>query len=594
MFASKNKKWMSFFSLVIAIGFLLPACATPTPEVIKETVVVEKVVKETQIVKETVKETVIVEGTPQVVEKEVTKIVEVEKMVTPTPEPTKVVSTEPVYGGIFRAAMAAVAPTLDSMSTVSGASYIWTMPIFEHLVDFAEDYSITPMLAESWEMSEDGKTYTFYLRKGRKFHNGKEMTSEDVIASLDRYMEVSARRAQFDILESYEAPDAYTVVMHLSSPSAAWLGTLATPASDIAIFPKEIIEGKGKGELEPEDLIGTGPYQVVEYKPDQILRLKRFEDYEPLPGERNGLGGSKVPYFDEVHFLFVPEAGTRVAGLEVGDYDWIESPPDSEFDRFTNDPNIDIHITKPASGGYVLFNHVEEFSSDVKFRQAVLAALDMEAIGMAAKNGRRDLFDLNECIWPQGTTWYFEDEFSKAQYNQKDLEKAKQLLEEAGYNGEEIVLATTRDYEVMYKQIMSVADQLKKKLDMNVKVELYDWPGNLAKWAEETGWHISVTTNTTLELLNPNASSGYWGSQGTHPVRVHYSNPEMDAAFEVLDKAATQEDRKEALKEVQRLFWEDLPNIKTIELYTVSASRSDIQGFKGWYRPRFFGVWRQQ
>jgi peptide/nickel transport system substrate-binding protein len=589
MSASKTGKWMSLFSLIVAVALLVAGCGpTPAPEVV-EKVVTQEVEK---VVTQVVQETVIVEGTPEVVERVVTEVVE--KVVTPTPEPEESVSTEPVYGGVFKAAMAALPPSMDSMSTVAGATMIWTTPMFEHLVDFGEDYSIVPMLAESWDLSEDGKTYTFTLRQGRMFHNGKEMTCEDVLASFERYLAVSARAAQFEILDSYECLDDYTFVTTLTTPSAAWLGTMATPASDLAVFPKEIIEGKAAGELAPEDLIGTGPYKLKEFQPDQYLYVERFEDYEPLPGERDGLGGAKYAYFDEIQFIFVPEPGARVAGLEVGDYDWIEEPPESEFDRFQADPNIEVHITKPSFGGYLLFNHANDFSGDVTFRQAVLAALDMEALGMAAKSGHRELFDLNECIWPQQTTWYFEDDYSMSQYNQNNPEKAKELLAEAGYNGEEIVLVATRDYEYMYKQIMSLADQLKDKAEMNVKVELYDWPGTLAKWAEESGWHIGVTGNTTLELLNPNAASGYWGSAGTHPVRVHYSNPDMDEAFRVLDSAPTQDERKEALRPIQHIFWEDLPNIKTVEFYKVEATGADIKGHVGWYRPRFHGVWRQQ
>jgi peptide/nickel transport system substrate-binding protein len=597
MFFSKGKTWMSVFSLLLVLTLLLSACATPTPEVIEKVVekVVTQIVKETQVVKETVKETVIVEGTPQVVEKEVTKVVEVEveKVVTPTPEPVAEKCTEPAFGGVFKAALGSSPPSLDTMATVAAATTYISLHTHEKLVEFGEDYSVIPGLAESWDMSDDGKTYTFYLREGVKFHNGKEMTSEDVIASLERYLEVSARRAQFDLLESWEAPDDYTVVMQLSSPSAGWLGTLATPASDLSIWPKEIIEGKPKGEINPEDVVGTGPYQLVEVLPDQLYRMTRFEDYEPLPGERDGLGGAKIPYFDEVHLLIVPETGARMAGLETGEYDWVGTPPGTDLPRLDANPETQVFVTKPASGGYVLFNHADPLSGNLKFREAVLAVLDMEAVGMAMADGNRDLFDLNYSIWPPQTVWYTEDDYAQSRYNQNDPETAKQLLEEAGYAGEEVILVGTRTSPALFKQVMAVADQLQNKLDMNVRVEMYDWPGTISKWAEETGWHIGSTTNITLQLLNPNAASGYWGSWGTHPVRVHYSNPEFDAAFEALDRTATFEERKEQLKEIQRLFYEDLPNIKTVEIYSTSAGRSDICNYKGWYRLRFFGVWRQ-
>ena len=564
---------------------VITACGAVAPQTITviETVVVEKEVEgETITIVETVE-----------VEKEV--------VVTATPAPEEEVaetegemSTEPVFGGVFRVGYNAVPPTLDSQSTSAGATSVITAQIMETLVAFGEDYSIVPMLADSWDISEDGTTYTFHLREGLKFHNGKELTAEDVIASMDRFLEVTARGGQFDIMESYEATDDYTVVMQLSSPSAAFLGTVASPSSDLVIFPKEVIEGKGKGEVGAEDLIGTGPYKLAEFIPDQMAVLERFEDYQPLDMERSGLGGGKIAYFDTIEVHFVPEAGARVAGLEVGDYDWIAAPPPTELGRLRTEPNIQIEIVKPQAGIYALFNHANEWSGDVKFRQAILAAMDMEKLGMASEGGQRELFDLNESIWPPQTTWYWEDDFAKEQYNQKNLEKAQQLLEEIGYDGEEIVIATTRDFDYMYKTMIGLADQL-DDIGLNVKIELYDWPSLFGIWEQTDTWHISVTGNNTLQLLDPGAATVTWDSRSTHPVSVHYSNPEMDAAFDALAAAKTNEERKELLRPILQIFWEDLPNIKVVERYPIEALRSDIMGYKGWGRgQRFSGVWRAE
>jgi peptide/nickel transport system substrate-binding protein len=583
-----KRLFISLFLLVLMP--LVAACGAAAPETVTvvETVVVEKEVEgETVTVVETV---------------EVIKEVEKEVVVTATPAPEEEamaetegeMSSEPVFGGVFRIAARAVPPTLDSQSTSAGATSLITAQIMETLVAFGEDYSIVPMLAESWDISEDGTTYTFNLREGIKFHNGEEMTAEDVIASMDRFLEVTARGGQFDIMESYEATDDYTIVMQLSSPSAAFLGTVASPSSDLVIFPKEVIEGKGKGEVGPDDLIGTGPYMLAEFIPDQMAVLERFEDYQPLDMERSGLGGGKIAYFDTIEIHFVPEAGARVAGLEVGDYDWVEAPPATDIGRLRADPNIQIEIVKPQAGIYVLFNHANEWSGDVKFRQAILAAMDMDKLGLASEGGQRELFDLNESIWPPQTPRYWEDDIAKEYSNQKNPDKAQQLLEELGYDGEEIVIATTRDYDYMYKTMIGLADQL-DEIGLNIKIELYDWPSLFGIWEQTEGWHISVTGNNTLQLLDPGAATVTWDSRSTHPVSVHYSNPEMDAAFDALAAAKTNEERKELLKPILHIFWEDLPNIKVVERYPIEALRSDIMGYEGWGRgQRFSGVWRAE
>jgi len=600
---SSSKKWMSVFSLLMVVVMVVAGCgATPEPQIVKEVV--------TEIVIETVKETVVVEGETQIVEKEVTKVVEVEVEkvvevekiveveVTSTPVPTKVPSTEPVYGGDFRAAQGSVPATLDTMSTSSGATSGVTNMVMETLVAFGENFDVIPMLAESWELSDGDTTYTFHLREGIKFHDGSDMTAEDVVASITRFLDVTARGSVFEVMESYEAIDDHTVVTKLKNPSAGWLGTLASTSSSLVIQPNEVIEGKGIGELAvPDDIVGTGPYKLVEYVPDQYALLERFEDYQSLPGERDGLGGGKIAYFDTVRIDFVPEAGARLAGLEVGDYDWIAGPSTSDVGVINANPDTELVIIHPANGGYIIFNASEQqpFSSDVKFRQAVLAALDMDALGMAFTGGQEDLYDLNSSLWPPETVWYIDEEFANEQYNQKNPEKAMQLLEEAGYNGEEIVIATYNN-EQWTRIMLTLASQL-GEAGIKTKVELYDWPGIFAKWAEETGWHISFTQNNSFQLLDPGAAAVMWACGSSHPVNAHYCNPKMEEAFAVLSAATNLEEYKAALKPIQTLFYEDLPNIKTGENHILEAIRSEIEGYRGFGRSgtyRFYGVWRQE
>lgn len=577
----KKRRFHAFCMVIAAVIVSLTAtqCAPATSEV------------------EIVERTVIVEGTPEVIreEVEVTKVVEVEVTNTPAPAVEGPVCGEPVYGGEANYAMSTAPPTLDTQSTSTSATSAITAHVFEPLVTFGYDFSIIPMLAESWEISEDALTYTFHLREGVKFHDGTDMTSEDVIASMTRFMEVSPRASQFEILESYEAVDDYTVEMTLSTPSAAWLSTIGSPSSELAIHPKEIIEGKGKGELKfPDDIVGTGPYRLVEYEPDQFAHLQRFEDYQSLPGEPDGIGGAKIAYFDDVYFHFVPETGARMAGLEAGEYDWIGGPSPTDLPRLEAAPETKVEYIFPASGAYLLFNHADELAGDLRFREAVLAALDMEALGLAAFSGNEEMFELNYSIWPQQTDWFFEDDYAAQRYNQNDPEKAAELLEELGYDGREIVLSSPENPQY-YQQLLKVSDIL-RGLGVKTKVELYDWPGIFSRWAEESGWHISMTGNNTVQLLDPNAISVFLHCDATHPVSVHYCNPEMDAAIEALDRAATPEERKELLRPILRIFWEDLGNIKTIEMASVEALRSDICGYQGYGRGgtyRAWGVWRQ-
>ncbi len=509
---------------------------------------------------------------------------------------TEAQATQGKKGGIFKAAVSAQAPTLDTMTSLAAAVVQPTMYIFEQLLAFGEDYTVQPMLAEKYEVSQDGLTYTFTLRKGVKFHNGKEMTSEDVVASMNRYLKVGARGAQFANLDTVSANGPSTVVFKMKKVTGSFLYSMAYHVGGPAVMPKEVVDKIGTGKPTNADIIGTGPYKLVDYKPDTGIILKRYDDYRPVDAPQTGLAGAKVSYFDEIHIIPVSETGARIAGLETGQYDYAEGVPASEYDRLSAKSDIKVEVMKPYSAYMLLFNHADPISGNVKFRHAVLAALDMDAIGLAVANGRSEFYGVDPSIYARTSPFYYgDDPQAKALYNQKNGEKAKQLLQEAGYKGEEVIIVTNRDYDYMYKSMLSVGDQLKKNAGMNVKVEVLDWPGQRAKWEQKTGWQMSTTGYISQFLYAHDALSGFWDSRSTGSAeRAFYSNPEMDAAWDAVAAAVTVDARRVALQKVQQVFYKDLPNIKMAEGVSMVALRSNIKGFKIWASPyRFWGVWRE-
>lgn len=565
------RRLASLFALLVAISMLIGSCAPAAQQ--------PAATQEPQVVIQTV----VVEGTPVVKEVVVTQIVEVEK--------------DPRFGGVMKAAFSAAAPTLDTMTSMAAATVWVGQYIFETIVAYDQDYKIQPMLAESYEVSPDGKTYTFKFRQGVKFHNGAEMTSADVIASIDRYMQVGPRKGQFSLLESYEALDDYTVAFHLTDPSGSFVAALAYPVGDLVIMPKDVIEGKGAGDLAvPDDIIGTGPYKLKEYKADQLVVLERFDDYQSKPGDKSALAGAKIAYFDEIHQIFVPESAARVAGLLTGDYDFIDGVPETEYLALKDNPDVKPVLNAAPWSYMLLFNHNAFPSSNVKFRQALLTGLDMEAVGMAISSGARDFFKLNPSIFSAEGPWYISDDpVAQEKYNAKNIELAKQLLAESGYNGEEVVLVTNRDYDYMYKLILAVADQMEKNLGIKVKVEVLDWPGQRARWEELDSWNISTTGYLSQTIFNPDALASFWVSTSASSERGFYNNPAMDEAFTNAAKAITLEERQAAFREIQRLYYEDLPNIKLVEAFRLEALRSEIKGHMSWYRGNlFWGDWREK
>src|SRR2546422_10158492 len=227
----------------------------------------------------------------------------------------------PKRGGVLRVGNLGEPPALDAHWTTASITETLTNHVYEGLYSLDASNRPTPMLAESHTVSKDGLTYTFKLRQGIKFHNGKEMTSEDVVPSLTRWGKQSIYgKALFAQVADWRSVDKYTVEMKLKEKSAIVLISLAVPNNFGAIYPKEIAE-KFAPEVKATEYVGTGPFKLAEWKPDQYIRMVRFDDYKSRTEKPNGYGGGKTAEVDEIRFQPVPEVATRGAQGETGEAD---------------------------------------------------------------------------------------------------------------------------------------------------------------------------------------------------------------------------------------------------------------------------------
>ena len=248
------------------------------------------------------------------------------------------------------------------------------MHMYESLVMMDASYAAKPMLASKVEVDPEGKRFTFTLRRGVTFHNGKEMTSADVIATLQRYAKISPNAAVFADVTSFDAPDAYTVVINLKNTSAVLLDVMKTPCYPMSIIPAEEA-AKGPREVEP---IGTGPFRMSEWVKDSHLVLRRFDGYvadETAPGP-DGFAGRKTAHIDSVRYNFVPEVSTRVAALQSGAADIALIDPNL-LPRFAGRTDITIEKIFPGCMNALVMMSQNPPTNNVLIRQAVLAAVDV-------------------------------------------------------------------------------------------------------------------------------------------------------------------------------------------------------------------------
>jgi len=187
-------------------------------------------------------------------------------------------NTQANAAGILREATIGEPPPLDVMLTTADVAAVIGRHIFETLYAFDSTYNQRPLLAESERVEDGGKTIVIKLREGVLFHNGKEMTATDVVASMKRWGEFGARgKLLMGNAVSVEATGKYQVTLKLSAPNGAWKTLVADVNGGLAIYPEEIVSKAGAQPIEQKDYIGTGPYKFKEWRPNRYVELEKFD-----------------------------------------------------------------------------------------------------------------------------------------------------------------------------------------------------------------------------------------------------------------------------------------------------------------------------
>src|SRR3989454_12474578 len=283
-------------------------------------------------------------------------------------------------GGILKVGNLGEPPSLDAHWTTASITETLTNHIYEGLYSLDSGARPIPMLAEGHTVSKDGLVYTFKLRQGIKSHNGKQMTSEDVVASLTRWGKQSSYgKALFAQVAEFRAVDKYTAQMQLKEKSAIVLISLAVPGNFGAIYPKEIAD-KFPPEQKVTEYVGTRPFKLAEWKPDQYIRMVRFDDYKSRNEPPNGYGGGKTAYVDEIRRVPGPEVATRVAPAETGELEFADDLSLDAYDRLKKNANVRAIVSKPYYWLVAVFNKKEGLMTNQKLRQAWQAAIDIEPI----------------------------------------------------------------------------------------------------------------------------------------------------------------------------------------------------------------------
>lgn len=454
---------------------------------------------------------------------------------------------------------------LDPALASTQPQWIFGDVIFETLVEIDTKFNILPALAKSWEIADDGLQYTFSLREGVKFHNGREMTAEDVKYSLDRVRDpatASPRQQNFSSIESIEAPDPYTVVITLSEPFSPLLATLSHITA--AIVPQEEVE---KGDF-ANNPIGTGAFQLTEWIRDERIVVEAFPDYwQP-----------DLPYLDRIVFTFSGDDNARVAALRSGDVDLLHQVPAQFVGILEDDPSIDIYGTEQTglTWQHLQLNTQREPFDNVLVRQALFAALDRQEIAQAGRPGTSE--PVNASFLPDWH-WAALDETVWEQ----DYDRAMELLTEAGYpEGFSFTMLVIAGFEFQTRHAQAIQQQLEPLgIDANIQVS-------------DAGIVLNSATSGEFDAIVLGLSPTFDPDERVQQTFVcdaginwpRYCDPEVDELAAEARQTTDHEERAELYRELQRRLAENGAWASLYMSNNYDATQDHVMNYT--YYPQFY------
>ena len=433
--------------------------------------------------------------------------------------------------------------TVDAMDASNTQhNYMYRM-VYDTPVHFNNTTKeLEPSLAEEWSTEDGGKTYIFKLRDGVKFHNGETLKASDFVFTFNRMEGTTSCNGVFLKVESVEAVDDLTVKMTLVDPNLPYMMTLPTAS---IMNEKAVTDDPEKGPA-----VGTGPWMVDSYEFGNYTKLVAFED-----------SWRGAPNAKSFTFRYIPEDSARLIALQNGEIDICQTPAAIELGRIEEDPALDLISYKGGSLTYMAFNTQKDPAKDENLRKAVAHAIDIDSIIAVAAEGRGE----------KATSFWGWDEFGFYDCGgyTRDLDKAKECLEAAGYSDSDGDGIVDKDGENLSLTISiangsstAVSETLQdmwKQIGVDVQIEMLE---NVSDKRASGDFDMLVSPN--WQTVNAGDGQKYlmnrWSDGGSDNYSGYHSD-EFQSVLDKLDAAFTQEDRVSAFVEAQQILADDAPAI---------------------------------
>lgn len=469
--------------------------------------------------------------------------------------------SSPKPGGTLKVGWNYAGGTFDPhKGIVHGPDYWVIKLVYDTLVELDQDLDIIPELAHSWEVSDDGLTYTFHLVEGVRFHNGRELTSADVLYSFERLLDPetgASRRANYADIDNIATPDPYTVIFQLSSPNAVFLTQLTQAAA--SVVAEEGVEEFG--DLSQNEA-GSGPFILRGAKDDGTIVIEKNPDYFV----------AGLPYLDGVVFTTVPDNQARNTAVRTGDLDLITHVTDNYISLLRQDANVVIPEGDGSSGQFFSFimNIRQAPFDDVKVRQAISYALDRETLTRIGLDGEG--FALTGATLAPWHWAAIDTVFTGA-----DMETAKRLMSESSHpDGFSFTLRvwSPQQFAVRAAQIIQAALE-----PLNIKVTI-DQQGDWATyWGAVTGATYDATLQGFGGNIDPHDFLFEAFREGGGRNVMGYSNPRVEQLLADGLRVTDRDERKAIYGKLQHILLEDSPQVFIWNQKQSEAHQSYVKGF---------------
>lgn len=461
---------------------------------------------------------------------------------------------EPVKGGEITVGIAQdLDDSLDPHQTVAAGTREVLFNIFEGLVKPNSDGEMIPAVAEKYELSEDGTTYTFTLREGVKFHNGQTVTAEDVVYSINRCAAVPEGQekplvAAFSAVKSVEALDEKTVAVTIAQRDLEFISYMTA-----AIIPADY-------ENQDTAPVGTGPFKFVSRTPQQDFVMERFEDYWGAPA-----------WLDKVTYKICENADALVMNLNGGSIDLCAHLTSAQASQLNQNFQV-LEGTMNLVQAIYLNNQAKPFDNQL-VRQALCYAIDRQGIMDMVADGHGTA--VGSSIYPAFTKYFLPELVDKYPH---DVEKAKELLAQAGYpDGFDMTISVPNNYQPHMDTAEVVAEQL-REAGINVTIQPVEW----STWLDTiyNGRQFQATVvgvdaaNMTARAMLERFTSDYGKNF------INYNNPAYDALFQQAINAQDEATQTDLYKQMETMLADTAANVYIQDLCDLVAMRQDLGGLK--------------